>query len=89
MDDRIARKDLHASLKAKLVEAHRRLWSTLDVADAVLTCELWSWSFRERPPPREPCELSRWQQRTTRRAKSAASQELNSSVSTSFRVSAG
>lgn len=41
----LARNDLSASLREKVLSARERLWSSIERANALRTSELWSWSF--------------------------------------------
>ena len=41
----LARADLPAPLRAKLIAAQQSLWTAIDAASAVRNSELWSWTF--------------------------------------------
>lgn len=43
----LARTDLPAATRTRLVDAHRTLWRAIRGADAVRTSELWTWAYRD------------------------------------------
>ena len=43
----LARKDLPAATRTRLVDAQRTLWRAIRGADAVRTSELWTWAYRD------------------------------------------
>ena len=48
LDRQLARSDLPAATRSRLVSARARLWRAIDAAGEVRTSELWSWAYANR-----------------------------------------